>query len=82
MLAHPEIRSIAGLYRHADDLHVIVRSSRLGTLISPSRVLADYDRGKVLIGPYPRVQVPPNRRTQLIRYGNPVNARSHLPLQG
>lgn len=46
----PPIRSISGLYRIGDGLHITVHSTRKHTLITPHKVLLDYDEGKVGLG--------------------------------
>lgn len=46
----PSARSISGLYREADRLHIVVCSSRVVTFVTPQKVLQDYDAGKVGLG--------------------------------
>src|ERR1700730_10766149 len=49
--AHPAWRSTSGL-RTPEGLHVTVKSTRLGTLTTPRRVLEDYRAGKLGVGQY------------------------------
>lgn len=70
--AHHGFRSMKGVCRGRDGIHISVTSTRLGTLVSPERVLRDYDHGKIGLGTF--VQAPSTYEICLIEISQGVAA--------